>query len=431
MYNIGNIVFNLTMVFSAAWIVNRFLNTCLEKRRVNVLFIFSWIAFLIFQVQVFQHNGSASMWKPVINIAIVLIISITGYKKKGKAKLFLVVLFYVIWSIIEMVVFFCINSLSESWSQQEKDIIGSVISKICIVIAIYLFPVIWKKRNSETISLKYFLFLLFISLESIFIAANEFFVGRYMDNALLPMITFSILLITNVMVYEMYYRLSENFILEQEKMVYLQQVNFMSKNMDEQKRIMEDFYREKHDLVNEMIALKSSIENSEKETILFNINKIISGYTTDEKYISCGNSIVDAIINFKYAVAKENGIEFEVKIFVPETVPINQCDMGIVLGNAIDNAIEGVSGCTLDDKIIKISMGIKKGELILVVRNPYNHSIMTDGEGNLLTTKKDHKSHGYGVNSIRRVVEKYHGNILLDAQNNFFTITIIMNLGEI
>lgn len=105
--------------------------------------------------------------------------------------------------------------------------------------------------------------------------------------------------------------------------------------------------------------------------------------------------------------------------------------MGIVLGNAIDNAIEGISECTLDKKIIQICMGIKKEEFVLIVKNPYNHPIRTDRDGNLLTTKKDHKSHGYGVNSIRRVVEKYQGEVLLDTQNNIFTITIIMKLREI
>lgn len=283
MYSISNIVFNLTMVFSTVWIVNRFLGTCLEKRKANVLSISSWLIFIIFQIQVFQHNGSASMWNPIINIAIVLIISICGYKSKGKVKLFLVVLFYVVWSLIEMVVFFFVNNISVSWDQLEKDILGCVISKICIIIVIYIFPIIWAKGNSERIPLKYYLFLLFIPVGSIFIAANEFFIGRYIDNTLLPMITFSILLITNVMVYEMYFRLSESFILEQEKAVYLRQVNFVTQNMDEQKKMMEDFYREKHDLINEMIALRSSVENSEKESILLNINKIINGYTATEK----------------------------------------------------------------------------------------------------------------------------------------------------
>ena len=50
--------------------------------------------------------------------------------------------------------------------------------------------------------------------------------------------------------------------------------------------------------------------------------------------------MIDALLNTKYSIAKENGIQFLLKIFIPEELPINQCDLGVVLGNALDNAIE-------------------------------------------------------------------------------------------
>ncbi len=71
--------------------------------------------------------------------------------------------------------------------------------------------------------------------------------------------------------------------------------------------------------------------------------------------------MIDALLDTKYSIAKENGIQlFFKKIFIPEELPINQCDLGVVLGNALDNAIEATEKCTGNDKDIEIAMGIKK-----------------------------------------------------------------------
>lgn len=150
----------------------------------------------------------------------------------------------------------------------------------------------------------------------------------------------------------------------------------------------------------------------------------------NEKYSNCGNGLVDALINFKYTIAKEQHIKFILKIFIPEILPINQCDMGIILGNTIDNAIEAVKKCKSKEKNIYITMGIKKEALVLIVKNPYEHCVKKDKNGNLLSTKKEFSRHGYGINSIKRVADRYNGEVLIDMQDGIFAITIIMNLGE-
>ena len=244
------------------------------------------------------------------------------------------------------------------------------------------------------------------------------------------MITFSILLIFNLIIFELYFKIAENFIYEKEKTLYVQQIDIVSRSTKEQKEMMENFYEEKHNLVNELVALKNSVENSNQSSVIENINRIINVCDINEKISNCGNNIVDALINFKYAVAKVQGIKFNLKIFVPDLLPINQCDIGIVLGNSIDNAIEAVKECKHSEKLICITMGVKKESLVLVVKNPYENCIKKDKKGNLLTTKKEVYRHGYGINSIKRVVEKYEGEVLIVLENNHFIITIIMNLGK-
>ena len=44
--------------------------------------------------------------------------------------------------------------------------------------------------------------------------------------------------------------------LEKEKTVYEQQIHMMTNNTKEQKKLMEDFHRERHDLINKLIVYK-------------------------------------------------------------------------------------------------------------------------------------------------------------------------------
>ena len=140
--------------------------------------------------------------------------------------------------------------------------------------------------------------------------------------------------------------------LEKEKTVYEQQIHMMTNNTKEQKKLMEDFHRERHDLINKLIVLKNEIEHGEKENVIREIDKIIENNHTENYISDSGNQVIDALLNTKYSIAKENGIQFLLKIFIPEELPINQCDLGVVLGNALDNAIEATEKCTGNDKDI-------------------------------------------------------------------------------
>ena len=97
----------------------------------------------------------------------------------------------------------------------------------------------------------------------------------------------------------------------------------LSKNTEEQKKMMEVFYREKHNWMNELIVLKNSLGSSDENMVSEEIDRIIHICNAVDKISDSGNSIIDAVLNAKYSMAKELGIDFKVKVFVPEELPIN------------------------------------------------------------------------------------------------------------
>ncbi|HKM03462.1 MAG TPA: GHKL domain-containing protein, partial [Lachnospiraceae bacterium] len=413
----------ISMVITTIWIVNKYLRVFLGDERRCILSIIPWFIFFLFQMVVNYYSGCASIVTTFINMILVFLIATLSYHKGTKNEIFLVIFLYVIWALDEMIVFYFMDFLKIP--KQEANIIGGVISKIGMIIFIYLFSHIMDKKNSTFVPVNYYLILLFIPIGSIYIAIQEFFGSK--TKPVSSMMVFSILLLINVLIFEIYSKLAAYFLYEKENAVYAQQVDIMLRNTQEQKKMLEDFHEKRHNLVNELIILKYYVDNSDFTTVKDCLGNIIQGYESiNERISNCGNVIIDAIINFKYILAKEKQIDFQVKIFIPDELPMEQCDLGVVIGNAIDNAIEAVEKC--EKKKIEITMGIKKESLIIVIRNPYIHKIKMDKEGRLISTKKDNEMHGYGMTSIRRVVEKYNGDLVIETNDNYFTLTISMNL---
>lgn len=425
MFELGNYILYFVMVIAAVWIVNRFWGSFFVRKKNSILFVIVNIFYGIFQMIRQCNKGNIDMIQTVLNIILILIIAVCGYSCAGKKKYFLLLLFYSVWSLLEEFVYFLLRNIQiEQWSRNE---IGVVISNILMIILVYIISVVCYKRNSEFIPNNFYLYLLLIPIGSIYIAINEFYSK---NNKISSMITISILILFNVVIFEIYIKMNEFFAYEKEKTVYAQQLDIISYNTLEQQKMMEDFHEEKHNLINELIVLKGGIENSDRENVIKNLNKIINNCHYVETVSNSGNSTVDSIINFKYAVAREYGIEFCLKIFIPDELPIEQCDIGVVLGNAIDNAIEAVRECKNKEKVIDITMGVKKEAWVWVIKNPYEHEIKKDRTGMLLSTKQEKHRHGYGLKSIMRIAEEYQGEAIVDADNGIFSLTLVLNFRD-
>lgn len=424
MHDFRNYILDIAMTTATVWIVKRFWESFFEKNKKSIWSTIMWIAFCLFQM-FFQYNsGDVNIGVTIINVILILEIAICGYNCRGKQKYFLVIIFCAVWSLLEVFVFFMLSNLPIQ--QENLNLLGIVISKIFMIICVYVMSVCWSKRRGEFIPNNFYLYLLFIPVGSIYIAISEFYSRSDKVSAILII---SILLIFNVVIFELYIKMNELFMYEKEKTVYAQQLEIIAGNTVEQKKMMEEFHEEKHNLINELIVLKEGIERDDKTSVMEQLNKIINNCHNVEIISNSGNSTVDAIINFKYAVASEYGIEFGLKIFIPNKLPIEQCDMGVVLGNAIDNAIEAVKICKRREKRIEISMGVKKEAWVMVIKNPYEYEIKKDRDERIMSTKQEKYRHGYGLKSIMRIAEEYQGEVIIDTENGIFSLMVILNLG--
>lgn len=192
---------------------------------------------------------------------------------------------------------------------------------------------------------------------------------------------------------------------------------------EERERTYAEIRRFKHDYINHINCIRSMLKAERYEEISEYLGNITDMLPAGELSFNTGNFISDAILSDKQNSVKEENITIEFDGTIPTS--INEADLCIILGNAIDNAIE--ASCVLDGKkFISIYGGFSHGYFILTVTNPTRSS--ASGNGFIpFTTKLNSSEHGFGLLNIKSVVDKYDGYMKIENKDNIFTLSLTFN----
>jgi len=178
-----------------------------------------------------------------------------------------------------------------------------------------------------------------------------------------------------------------------------------------------------HDLKNQIIVIRSEKDSEKREQYLEELENSIKGYETQYK---TGSEVLDTILTSKLLTCIENDITVTCIADGGLLGFIPTMDLCSIFGNALDNAIESVINIEDKDKrLIKIAVYSQNDLLLIRIENYYQNSLEYFS-GNFLTTKKDSHYHGYGLKSIKSIVEKHQGTVSIKTDNNWFKLIILM-----
>ena len=232
----------------------------------------------------------------------------------------------------------------------------------------------------------------------------------------------------NVLTYILMKRISEKNIEKTELIIDKMQNELYRTQFKEAEKKYDEMNKIHHDMKNHLQCISSLLDDKEYEKAESYVADIIKNKLDFEfKQINTGNRVVDAISNAKLTQCKNENILTTVNAGSIET-SIDDVDMCSLLGNIFDNAIEA---CREVEKNKKVHFEInqKKGYINIIMKNSIQNSVI-ENNPKLQTTKKHKDIHGYGIKSVKGIVEKYNGMMELFEQDGFFIADIWISCGD-
>ena len=221
----------------------------------------------------------------------------------------------------------------------------------------------------------------------------------------------------------------------QKHFVEEQQVKAMKKRLEEAENFYGSIRKVRHEMKNHMANIKGLAgagEYGEIEDYIRRMDETMQ--ELEYKYVT-GNAVTDVIINDKCRRAEKAGIRFGADFRYGGEIPV--FDMGIILNNLLDNAIEACEKLEPGKGFIRLSLKRKKQFLILYVENSFDGAVPVSKGSSLPPTTKQSilpgiiTEHGIGLENVRDIAERYFGGVNIKVKGDVFHVTVMLQQGEV
>lgn len=306
-------------------------------------------------------------------------------------------------------------------------ITGIFISKFAILIIVF-FVRLKKQSLLQRFRKKHFEILLFpLSTLVMILLQHIIFMSIPQQDILMPyvvLITYTLLTFANLIVFDFIDSLCINIIGESriaaaEELIASQTCQYQA--LVDHNR---DIARIQHDNKNFCLGIISEIKSGNTKTAVEKLEAAYDLYSDEQAY---GGNIIYALVNNKMRAMCSDNIDILCEVHELQNIKIATTDLAIIIGNALDNAIEECERTERTDKIqISLFVTLKNDSVVIRVKNPVSDNVDVSS---LTTKKSDSDHHGFGIISMKQIALKYGGEVIFECEDQIFTVSVIMNNG--
>ena len=209
-----------------------------------------------------------------------------------------------------------------------------------------------------------------------------------------------------------------------------QQVKAMKKRLEEAENFYGSIRKVRHEMKNHMANIKGLAGAGEYGEIEDYVRRMDETMQELEYRYVTGNAVTDVIINDKCRRAEKAGIRFDADFRYGGEIPV--FDMGIILNNLLDNAIEACEKLETGKGFVRLSLKRKKQFLILYVENSFDGAVPISKGSPLPPTTKQSilpgiiTEHGIGLENVRDIAERYFGGVNIKVKGDVFHVTVML-----
>ena len=264
--------------------------------------------------------------------------------------------------------------------------------------------------------------LMFIALNLFMIPIypTTLYTGRVLQGYIVLSIALLVLLfVFNTIFLLMATSLNRNARLRQEN----QLLSLQQQRYENLKTAIEEARQARHDMRHHLNHISMLAEENDMETLKAYLAQTVSRIP-DLDMRFCENRAADSVLGYYCALAKREGIPFSAQIDLPQTLPVDEIDMCLVLSNLLENALEASLRTVPARRWMKVNAYVHAERLLLMqVENACDGEIK---ETNGVFRSSKRKGNGIGIQSVRHIAEKNGGASTFAYQNGVFCAKIML-----
>lgn len=244
------------------------------------------------------------------------------------------------------------------------------------------------------------------------------------------LVTVVMLLFINIFVYYLYEKTKESTEQRLREELLSRQCAYYLRQNEENRKWWETLSAFRHDMKQRYVVEKTYLDAGDYEALARYVNESAAFLEQGRggAVSHTGNIYIDSLLNYKAALAAQEGIRLVAELQVAADAKPNAEDLDICLGNLLDNAIEAVAelGEREDNKRIYVQIKADGRNLFLSVRNPFDRPRKQEN-GKYLTGKMvEGEIHGLGLAMVQRIVDKYEGQMEIHEEGQMFEVSAVL-----
>lgn len=197
------------------------------------------------------------------------------------------------------------------------------------------------------------------------------------------------------------------------------------KRYEELRSYMEETRNLRHDFRQHLLVIDDYARRGENDKLADYIGQFTESLAEYRPSLAA-NPALDAVALHYDSMAEDQKTHITWLIELPGELPVRESDFITIFGNLVENALIAVRGLPEDRRSVHVNARMLSDEMLgLTVRNPYAGEISFDRSG---LPSNDEPGHGIGLQSVRAVVNRYHGALTITAEDSEFAAGVLLYL---
>ena len=216
-------------------------------------------------------------------------------------------------------------------------------------------------------------------------------------------------------------------IIEREQAITTQNILKEKEYLNKYNDSIDEIRTMRHDMHNTLHIIHGYLEAEQTSEATEYVSHLLGIMNNSSALVHVGIPCIDSVFDDKLKMMNKKNIKYTEHIAHVNIGCIERNSLAILIGLALDNAIEAAEKVE-HNRFIKVEMKNSQQYLILRITN----SIILGTRPNFYKTSKltDSMNHGFGVKEIKHIASQYNGDVKYKTNDDNVILKVILNISE-